>query len=73
MTGGFVTRNCPTHNIPMKLPEATFMKLGLWVACPRCRRRMSAQILQDQNYGYACGPCGLVIQLFKLLPLYSDL
>ena len=41
MSGGFVTRNCPQCNRPESLPERTFKQLGLWVACPSCKRRMT--------------------------------
>lgn len=73
MTGGFVTRNCPRCNRPGTLPFKTFKQLGLWVACPRCKRRMVALELPDKNYGFACGACDIGIPLFSLLPFYADL
>jgi len=34
---------------------------------------MAARVLPDHNYGYVCDTCELCIQLFALLPHYSDL
>lgn len=74
MEGGFVTRNCPKCNHPNKLPKEIFRdKLDLWVACPRCKKRMEPDILPDKNYGYVCRVCNVSIALFELLPRYEDL
>jgi len=73
MTGGFVTRNCPGCGKFDTLPEQTFNQLRLWVACPGCKRRMTAAILPDKNYGYVCNPCDIGVPLFALLPRYVDL
>jgi DNA-directed RNA polymerase subunit RPC12/RpoP len=73
MSGGFVTRNCPACNKSNTLSEADFKKLGLWIACPQCKRRMAAEILPDKNYGYVCSHCDLGIPLFALLPKYDDI
>jgi ssDNA-binding Zn-finger/Zn-ribbon topoisomerase 1 len=73
MKGGFVTRNCPTCNKSDTLPELTFKRLGLWVACPRCKARMKAEVFPNKNYGYMCVTCGIGIPLFELLPKYEDL
>lgn len=71
--GGFVTRNCPKCNKLETLPEQTFKELHLWVACPRCKGRMSTTILPDKNYGYVCKNCNIGIPLYALLPKYDDL
>ncbi len=73
MGGGFVTRNCPRCNKSDTLPEKNFHDLKLWVACPRCRRRMTSGTLPDKNYGYICGSCNIGIALYSLLPKYTDL
>jgi len=73
MNGGFVTRNCPQCNSPTTLPEATFRQLQLWVACPKCKRRMSPSILPDRNYGYTCDECNIGIPLFELVPKWEEL
>ena len=38
MEGGFVTRNCPECGAYETLPETDFRQLGIWVACPDCRK-----------------------------------
>jgi len=73
MEGGFVTRNCPTCGLSQKLPKHIFRELDLWVACPRCKKRMEPDVLVDKNYGYVCRACHVSIALFELLPRYQDL
>jgi hypothetical protein len=73
MDGGFVTRNCPLCNKEATLPEHIFKQLNLWVACPKCKKRMASQKLPDGNYGYTCSFCNIAIPLFALLPKYTDL
>lgn len=71
--GGFVTRNCPRCNKFHTLTEHDFRKLNLWVACPKCKKRMTPEILYDKNYGYVCKNCDIGIPLYMLLPRYTDL
>ena len=73
MKGGFVTRNCPTCNIPTTLPTSVFKRLHLWIACPKCGGRMEDQIVTAKNYGYICRPCDIGIPLFALLPRWEEL
>ncbi len=73
MSGGFVTQNCPRCNDPKTLPFDTFRQLGIWVACPECKSRMTPEILPDKNYGYICQQCDIGIPLFELLPRWEDL
>jgi hypothetical protein len=71
--GGFITRSCPMCEFHQTLPEAVFRELDLWVACPRCKKRMEPNVLADKNYGYVCHLCNVSIALFELLPRYEDL
>ncbi len=74
MESGFITRNCPKCNLHDTLPESIFRNnLDLWVACPRCKKRMEPDVLLDKNYGYVCRSCNVSIALFELLPRYEDL
>lgn len=73
MEGGFVTRNCPGCGDKNSLPEVDFLKLGLWVACPECKKPMVAGRLPLSNYGYTCEACDLGIKLADLLPRWTDL
>jgi hypothetical protein len=74
MPGGFVSRNCSMCGSRTTLPEAIFLeKLDLYVACPKCRRRMAAEVLINKNYGYTCRGCNIYIDLASLLPRWTDL
>jgi len=73
MEGGFVTRNCPECGRAESLPEADFLNLGLWVACPLCKRAMEPGRVPRSNYGYECQACDCYIKLAALLPRFSDL
>jgi hypothetical protein len=73
MDGGFVTRNCARCGAKDSFPEADFMRLGLWVACPVCKQPMTATRLHQSNYGYLCKPCDLGIKLAELLPRWTDI
>ena len=73
MDGGFVTRNCPECGGYESLSEPDFHLLGLWVACPDCRKPMVAQRVPTSNYGYICEPCQNYIKLASLLPRWTDL
>ena len=73
MEGGFVTRNCPACGGPETLPEADFMMLGLWVACPSCRAPMTPGRVPRSNYGYTCKTCDVYIKLSALLPTWDDM
>jgi len=73
MDGGFVTRNCPKCGEKELLPEVDFKSLGLWVACPECKKPMVAGRLPLSNYGYICEDCDLGIKLADLLPRWTDL
>ncbi len=73
MEGGFVTRNCPRCSFSKYISERDFQSLGLYVACPTCKARMTAGTLPDRNYGFRCATCDLGISLHSLLPRYSEL
>ncbi len=74
MQGGYVSRNCPDCGSPTTLPADVFLeKLDLYVACPICRVRMTAEVLVNKNYGYACSTCRIYIDLASLLPRWNDL
>ena len=73
MEGGFVTRNCAHCGEKEFLPEGDFLRLGLWVACPQCKKPMTASRLPHSNYGYTCAACNLEIKLADLLPRWTDL
>ena len=63
-TGGYVTRNCPKCKHYENLSESDFKKLRLYVACPKCKKRMFAETLPytlNANYGYVCHDCHLGI------------
>lgn len=72
MEGGFVTRNCQKCGAKDTLPEDVFFNLSLWVACPRCKQEMAAQVI-EKNYSYVCDKCQLFIRLADLLPRWTDL
>ena len=73
MEGGFVSQNCTACGKPETLPEAEFLALDLWVACPECRRRMTPGRLPHANYGYICGSCDVAVKLAELLPRWTDI
>ena len=73
MNGGFVTRNCPKCNRKETLPESVFKELKVWVACPKCKKRMEPEHLPDSNYGYICTLCDIGIPLYHLVPRWEDL
>jgi ssDNA-binding Zn-finger/Zn-ribbon topoisomerase 1 len=55
MKGGYVTQNCVHCSFSSQtLTPSEFQRLNLWVACPECKSRMTAQTLPDKNYGFAC-------------------
>ena len=72
MDGGFVTQNCAKCGNSDSLKSEEFEALHLWVACPECRSRMAARMV-ELNYGYVCDECELSILLADLLPRWSDL
>ena len=72
MQGGFVTQNCSKCGEFMTLSEAGFLSLDLWVSCPRCRKRMTPQLV-SKNYGYRCAGCDVAVLLAALLPRWQDL
>ncbi len=73
MDGGYVSRNCGTCGAKDTLPESVFLnELDLWVACPHCRQRMTASVV-EKNYSFVCGSCELYIRLADLLPRWTDL
>ena len=50
MQGGFVSRNCSMCGNSTTLPEAVFLeKLELYVACPKCKSRMVAEVLFNKK------------------------
>ena len=81
MSRGFVSANCSACGGKNALTEAQFRALGLWVACPLCRGRMEATLLNELrgerrlagNYGFACFPCGRYVLLAHLLPSWDEL
>lgn len=72
MKGGFVTQNCSGCGKSNTLSEAEFRSLHLWVACPQCRKSMTAALVY-KNYGFECKACDVGIQLSDLLPRWEDL
>ena len=73
MDGGFAIRNCPECGAYETLSEADFQRLGLWVACPDCRKPMKAQRVPDSNYGYVCDQRDKYLKLANPLPRWTDL
>ena len=74
MRGGFVTANCPHPGCNAHEPFAysQFEDLDLWVACPKCRRKMSS-VMIDRNYSFTCGACDLYFHLADILPDWPDI
>src|SRR5690349_16404784 len=72
MPGGFVTQNCSKCGEYMTPSEEEFENLDLWVSCPRCRRRMSSQMVA-KNYGFVCKQCAVAILLASILPRWREL
>jgi hypothetical protein len=72
MQGGYVTQNCSKCGGSDTLKQDEFRQLQLWVACPGCKGRMLATIV-DLNYAYCCDACDLNIRLADLLPRWSDI
>jgi hypothetical protein len=67
MEGGFVTRNCSICGKKETLPQEVFKSLELWVACPNCKKAMSAEMIEG-NYCYLCKSCDTFIKFSDLLP-----
>ena len=72
MEGGFVTQNCSECGSRDTVSEAEFRGLGLWVACPDCKKPMTKEMI-DKNYTFTCAPCDIYIKLATLLPRWEDL
>ena len=77
MEGGFVTANCSECGRKKTLSRHEFQELPVWVSCPKCRKKMLAQVVPGSsgkklNYGFACNDCELYIWLSDLLPHWSD-
>jgi hypothetical protein len=74
MEGGFVTQNCSSCGNYVTLSAHEFLsQLDLWVACPRCKRRMRAGTVLKSNYGYSCADCDIAIKLASILPRWEDI
>jgi hypothetical protein len=81
MERGFVSANCPECGAKHSLTEPEFRGLGLWVSCPVCRGKMTADMLSAlrgtvrlaANYGYACFRCQKYVHLADLLPRWDEL
>lgn len=71
--GGFVTQNCADCGQPDTLASVEFARLDLWLACPKCKKRMQAATVPISNYGYACEGCGVTMRLASILPRWTDL
>ncbi len=74
MRGGFVTANCPHPdcNSYQLVTHAQFEALDLWVACPKCRRKMMTAVIKD-NYAFTCSTCDLYFNLADILPNWPDI
>ena len=72
MPGGFVTANCSECGERRRLNDHEFRDLGLWVACPQCKKRMHPVVI-DNNYAYSCHDCEWEVRLSDLLPPWSSL
>jgi ribosomal protein S27E len=72
MTGGFVTANCSACGNKETLALGEFKQLGLWVSCPRCKKRMNTFDAWG-NYAYSCDACDIYILLADILPRWEDL
>ncbi len=81
MKGGFITANCSECGDKDTINHTEFLKLPLWVSCPRCKKQMARALLSRikgnsrlaGNYGFACSSCSIYLLLADLLPYWDDL
>lgn len=74
---GFVTANCSKCGKKGYLTKDEFHQLNLWVSCPKCKKRMEADMVENsfssETYGYKCEHCKATMYLSALLPRWEDL
>lgn len=81
LEGGFITANCANCGKHDTLGNTEFAELGesLWVSCPECRAKMSAELVPDgsgyakRNYGFVCAKCQLYLWLSDLVLRWEEL
>jgi len=76
MAGGYVTANCLSCGNKEPLSESEFKRLPLFVSCPRCARKMIAELVPGKsrasNYGFVCNKCDIYIWFADLLPHWTE-